>query len=116
MIKTKSITTNIIKPLPILVTLVTAFGVLVHDLHVDRATTVAIALPVLMASAAGMDKLIGGDAHVHVERASPGRPFSAFKSSLPNTQPPRDDEKKYASNKRASLGFGSDQGYVWPSA
>lgn len=115
MIKTKSIKNNVIKPLPILLTLVTAFGVLVHDMHVDRATTVAIAMPVLMASAAGMDKFIGGDAHTHVERASPGRAFSGFKSGLPKTQPPRDDERKYATNKKASLGFGSDQGYAWPS-
>jgi len=112
MIKTNTIKNTIINLFPVILSLSTVAGVLVHDMHVDRAATLAIVLPTLAATALTADQFIGGHAHVHVERAEPGQ---TFRSGLPKTQPPRDDERKYVSNKKAHLGFGYDQGYVWPS-
>ena len=107
----------IVNPLPILLTFTTLFGVLVHDVHIDKAA--ALALPVVMASyaaAEAFDKVPVTQAHIHVERPEIPRSFNTFRSSLPKSQPTRDDDRKYVQNKKAHLGFGSDQGYVWPSA
>lgn len=115
MIKT-NIQTNYLGLASVALSLVTMLGILVHDMHIDRATTVAVAFPVIVASAMASDKIIGNMAHLHVERASIPRAFTSFRSSLPNSHPPRDDERRHINSKKASLGFGADQGYVWPSA
>lgn len=103
-----------IKPTPIIITIVTVFGILMHDMHIDRATTVAIALPVLLASAESLDKVISSNYHTHVERASLPR-YSAFRSSLPNVQPPRDDDRRYIQNKKLVFSGGGDAVSLWPS-
>lgn len=105
----------IINPVPIIFTLSTMFGILVHDLHIDRATTVAVALPALIASAGALDKVINSNYHTHVERASLPKFSKSFRSTLPNVQPPRDDDRRYIQNKKAHLGFGTDHTYLWPS-
>lgn len=105
-----------VNPAPIILTFATLFGVLVHDVHLDKAA--ALALPVVAisyASSDAVDKYLNGQAHTHVERPSLPRSFTTFRSSLPNIQPPRDDDRRYIQNKKAHLGFGDNQGYAWPS-
>lgn len=98
----------IINPLTILLTLTTTFSVLVHGTQVDQATSIAIALPVMVASYGVADiTLKSNDPHVHVERVS-------FSSRQPSTQPRNGDDKKYIVAKKYSAnGFGGD--YSWPS-
>lgn len=102
---------QITKTIPIALSLVTMFGILVHDMHIDRAATVAIALPAAMA-AGGAAAMLASSDHTHVERASFGRGTTA--SSLPNAQPPRDDMRKYVQNKKLNF-ISGDQNYIWPS-
>ena len=82
-----------------------------HDTQLDRATTVALALPVAtVAMYAGVDSAIkSGDAHVHVEKAS----APAFRSAVPRLQP-RDDDRRYLLNKKVYFG-GADANGLWPS-
>lgn len=104
---------SIINPAPVLLAATTLFGVLVHEMHIDRATTVAIALPAIMATV-GVDKMISSNYHTHVERASVPRTITSFRSSLPNVQPPREDDRKYVQNKKL-IYSGGDQNHIWPS-
>lgn len=98
----------VINPLPILLTLTTTFGVLVHDTQIDQATSIAIALPVAVATYGVADvSLKLNDLHVHAERVS-------FSSRQPSTQPRSNDDKKYIVAKKYSLNsFGGE--YSWPS-
>ncbi len=105
---------SFIKPLPIIITLVTAFGILMHDTHVDRAATVAVALPAVLA-AVGADQMISSNYHTHSERAAIPRVSNVFRSTLPNVQPPRDDTRGYLQNKKLFFGGGADATSLWPS-
>jgi hypothetical protein len=102
---------NIINSFAIAFTVATTAGVLVHDTQIDRATTVALALPAAVASLAAVDSAIkSGDAHVHVERVSLNH---ALRASVPRLQP-RDDDRRYVQTKRMSLNVG-DNSVIWPS-
>ena len=103
-----------IKFTPLLFTLTAAFGVLVHDTQLDRATTVALATPVALASFIAADSLIkSSEHHVHVERASAPKHISALRATLPRVQP-RDDDRRYLQSKRLYFGTG-ETNYIWPS-
>jgi hypothetical protein len=109
---------NFIKPLPVIITLMTTTGILMHDMHIDKATTVAMSLPSTMAStgtSAGYEKIISQNYHTHVERASIPRVHTSFRSSLPNIQPPRDDDRRYIQNKKLLFMGGGDAQSLWPS-
>ena len=99
------------KTAPILLSLATMFGILVHDMHIDRAATVAIALPAVIA-AGGAAAMLASSDHTHVERGSLAR--AGGSSSMPNAQPPRDDTRKYVQNKKLNF-ISGDQNYIWPS-
>lgn len=102
----------IINPLPLVFTAVTAFGVLVHDTQIDRATTVALAVPTVMASLAAVDTAIrSGESHVHVEKATVHAQYGALRSALPRLQA-RDDDRHMPS--KLALSGGADTG-LWPS-
>ena len=103
---------NFIKPLPIVISLITTAGILMHEMHVDRATTLAVVPMAALVSAGAMDKVISQNYHTHVERVSISR---SFRSSMPNIQPPRDDERKYIQNKKLLFVGGSDTTSLWPS-
>jgi hypothetical protein len=102
-------TTTAINAAPLIFTVVTAFGVLVHDTQLDRATTVALALPTALATIAAVDSAInkGGD-HVHVEKVS----ASQF-AGLPRLQPREDDRRNY--QMRKMFQHGQDNVSIWPS-
>ncbi len=99
---------------PLLFTFAIMFGVLVHDTNIDKATKVAFAPPALAASTASanaVDSMISKSEHTHVERTS----LSSYASSVPKTQPPRDDERRYIQNKKQNLGSSDEHTYLWPS-
>ena len=100
-----------IKPSPILIILVTTFGIVMHDMHLDKAATAAISLPAYTASTGALEKTLTPNYHIHVERAEIPR----FSSSLPNIQPPRDDGRKYIQNKKLLFSGGGDTVSLWPS-
>jgi hypothetical protein len=100
-------------PLPLVFTLATTFGVLLHDTQVDRAATVALTLPTALATYAAVDSAIKFAEHVHVEKVSVGAHLPNFKNAVPRLQA-RDDEHRYQQNKRMYFGAG-DNGYLWPS-
>lgn len=105
---------SLIKPLPFIIMAITTVGILSHEMHIDRATTVAVALPAA-AAAAGVigasEKIISQNYHTHVERAS----IPKFSSSLPNVQPPRDDDRRYVQSKKLLFLGGGDTASLWPS-
>ena len=99
----------LINPMPLIFTLATTFGVLVHDTQVDRAASFAVAVPVAFASFAAIDSAIKSTDHVQVERAM----IPHISVGISRTQP-RDDERHYVQSKK--LYFGSEgSGYFWPS-
>ena len=107
-----------IKPLPVIITLMTTTGILMHDMHIDKATTVAMSVPSVYESAgntAAYEKVISQNYHTHVERASIPKVNTSFRSSLPNIQPPRDDDRRYIQNKKLLFMGGSDAQSLWPS-
>lgn len=104
---------NLISPIALFISLTTSVGILMHDTQIDRATTVALALPTAVMSLAAVDTAIKfGDAHTHVERAGI-KHLSAFRTNVPRLQP-RDDDFRFLQNKKSFLD-GSDSTSLWPS-
>ncbi len=102
---------TLINPLLIVFTLSLTFGVLVHDTQLDKAATLALAVPAALATYAAVDiKSDGG--HNHVERVS-GPKLNALRATVPRVQP-RDDNRSYLLNKAGYAG-GLDTTRLWPS-
>ena len=97
---------------PIVFTVAVTFGVLFHDMHIDKAATVAFALPAVLATY-GAAHLVSGSEHIHVERASFGSQAS-FQSGLPKVTN-RDNEHRYIQAKKTAISGGTDGGQLWPS-
>lgn len=102
---------SLIKPSPILIIIVTTFGILMHDMHIDKAATAAIAPPSYASTTGALEKTLTPSFHIHVERPEMPR----FASSLPNLQPPREDGRRYIQNKRLLFTGGGDTLSLWPS-
>lgn len=114
MIKTNNFTMQkAINLAPIAFTLAVTVGVLTHDMHIDKAATVALALPAVLATY-GAAHLIGGSEHIHVERVAFSNQSSVFHSSLPKVTP-RDNEHKYIQAKKSYISGGNDNSQLWPS-
>ena len=106
---------NIIKPVPVVaITALTLVGLLMHDMHIDKATAIAVAPVVSFASTGAYEKVISQSFHTHVERVSIPK-TNAFRSTLPNMAPPRDDDRRYVQNKKLLLMGGGDTSSLWPS-
>lgn len=103
-----------LNPLPILLTLMTSFGVLMHDTQVDRATSTALTLPSGFSNYSAADTPIKlSDPHVHTERINVQNNIEQLHTTQARLQT-RDDDKKYVSVKKyVSDGMGS--GYHWPA-
>lgn len=103
---------------PTLITLLTTVGILSHEMHIDRATTVAVALPAVIAAAAtagAAEVMISQNHHTHVERASiPKINSDSMRSPLPNVKPSRDDDD-YTQDKKLLLMGGGTASSLWPS-
>lgn len=104
-----------LKPIPAVLAVIALVGVIVHEMHIDRATTVAIALPTMVATAVSLDTLLKANFHTHVERAEMPGKHSALRSSTPRTQPPRDDDDRRHINNKRLIYAGGDTNYIWPS-
>lgn len=104
---------TLINPLPLIFTIATGFGVVVHDMQIDRATTVALALPSALATFAVVDSLSKSGEHVHVERATTANHLAALQAAVPRMQP-RDDDRRYVQAKKVYFG-GGERSYIWPS-
>lgn len=102
----------IINPAPLIFTIATAFGVLVHDMHIDRAATV-VALPAIVASAGAASVFLKSSDHTHVERAAFAKHASPIRAALPKVQP-RDDDRRYILAKKVYVS-GGGQSTFWPS-
>lgn len=102
-----------IKPLPLIFTLATTLGVMVHDTQIDRATTVALVAPMAFIGYAAVDTAIkSSDPHVHVERASVGHHLASLRSTLPRLQPREDGRNTQA---KKLFYNNSDNSIIWPS-
>jgi len=95
----------------ILFTLAVTGGVLLHDMKIDKMTTVAFALPAVLATY-GAAHMVGGSEHTHVERVSFSNQSRVFHSSLPKVTP-RDNENRYVQPKKSVLS--GDSTSLWPS-
>ncbi|MDB5163240.1 MAG: hypothetical protein JWN28_848 [Candidatus Saccharibacteria bacterium] len=94
-------------------TLAVTAGVLFHDMHLDKATTVAFALPAVLATY-GAAHLVGGSEHIHVERVAFSNQSSVYHSSLPKVTP-RDNENRYIQGKKSYTSGDNGDTQLWPS-
>ena len=46
---------KLIKPAPVILTVLTLVGILMHDMHIDKATMVAVSLPAIAASSGALE-------------------------------------------------------------
>lgn len=103
----------VLNPLPLIFTIATTFGVLVHDTQLDRAA-LAVVVPVSFASYAAIDSVIkSGENHLHVERTNGPHTLATLRATIPRVQP-RDDDRRYIQSKRLYFGTGGSN-YLWPS-
>ncbi|NCO10853.1 hypothetical protein GW930_03035 [Candidatus Saccharibacteria bacterium] len=107
--------TTYINPSILALTLSTAFGVLVHDTHLDRMATVAIGAPAVIATYAAADQLLKKTDHTHVDRGGFTKQALTSQSKLPRVQP-RDDARNYMQSKKSAWsGDGNSNARLWPS-
>lgn len=97
---------------PIVLIFAIVTGIVFHDMRIDKATTVALALPAMLATY-GAVHLVGGSEHIHVERVAFSNQSRVFHSSLPKITP-RDNSDRYIQPKK-SLSGGNDNTQLWPS-
>ena len=105
----------IINPLPILLSLSTMFGVLVHDTKVDQFTTSLIAAPAIIATYDGVNNALKlGDAHTHTERVMVSQLTRSLAIENPRLQPRGNDDKKYVLQKNVARGHHPFDNYNLP--
>lgn len=106
---------SLLKPALALFTLVAGIGFLVHDMHIDRMTIVAVGAPAAIATYGVIDNLLKKSDHTHVDRAAfPKQPSSMSRTPLPKMQP-RDDGRRYIQNKKVLVTGGGEMNSLWPS-
>ena len=111
MIKTNMQKTINLAPIVLIFAIVT--GIVFHDMRIDKATTVAFALPAMLATYGAAQLVAGGSEHIHVERVAFSHQSRVFHSSLPKITP-RDNSDRYIQPKK-SLSGGNDNTQLWPS-
>lgn len=105
---------NLTNTLALLLSLVTAGSVFVHDTRIDKAAVAATALPAPASYEENASKtLLSGDAHTHVERASIGQAVKDLTGRTPRIQP-RNDDKKHSLPKRVGKGHHAFDNYNLP--
>lgn len=105
----------LINPIPILLIIGTAFGVLLHDSQIDRAMVTAVTIPVTTSVYGPSEATIKlSDVQPHSEQVSATENIRNLNDSQPTIQPRANDDKRYVVQKKASFQVaGSD--YSWPS-
>lgn len=107
---------QIIKTASLALVFITAAGILLHDMNIDKATKIALAAPGALAITGAAAASVAKMDHIHIERASAPKMASIFNSSLPKIHPPRDDDKRYVQSKKALFMSGGDSNsQLWPS-
>lgn len=103
-----------VNSLALLLSIVTAGSVLVHDTRIDKATMAAASLLHPMAyEEVSANKLLSGEAHTHVERVSVSQAMKEFSNGTPRIQP-RNDDKKHLMPKRVGKGHHAFDNYNLP--
>lgn len=102
---------RLLNPLAVIISLSTLTGVLLHDMHLDKAAMTAMSLPPVLASYDTGAKLasLGNDPHTHVERSSLAQAISALSDTQPRVQPRAGEDKKHLLQRyarRSALSFG----------
>jgi len=105
---------NFANSLALLVSLVTASSVLLHDTRIDRAAMAASSLPLPTAyEESNASKLLSSEAHTHVERVSVSQAVKDFSGNTPRIQP-RNEDKKHMMQKRVARGHHAFDNYNLP--
>ena len=105
----------IFNPLPILLSLSTMFGVLVHDTKIDQFTTSIMTAPSIVASYDGINGALKlGDAHTHTERTAISQLTRSLALESPRMQPRSNDYKKYVLQKNVMRGHHPFDNYNLP--
>ncbi len=104
-----------LKPSLAALAVVAGFGILVHDMHLDRMATVAIGVPAALATYGLVDNLLKKSDHTHVERAAFAKhTVTSMRANLPKVQP-RDDDRRYIQSKKVFMTGGGELYSLWPS-
>lgn len=83
-----------LNPLPVLISLSTMFGIVVHDTKIDQLTVAIVTVPAVVASYDIASKVINpADGHTHSERMSLSQMVRDINNDNPRTTP-RNQEKK----------------------
>lgn len=107
-----------INALSVFLVFVTAFGIVMHDMHIEKAAAYIAPTPATYVNSeedVRLERVVSQNYHTHVERASIPRVSPVFRSTLPKTQPPRDDSRRYVQTKKLTFMGGSDTVSLWPS-
>jgi len=96
---------------PIVFILAVTAGLLLHDMRIDKAATVALALPAALATY-GAAHMVSGSEHIHVERVAFSNQSRVFHSTLPKITP-RDNSDRYIQPKKTIAN--GDSTSLWPS-
>lgn len=99
--------------LPLLITLTTGTGVLLHDSRFDRATALAVPVPFSTEDVSDLAMMLR-DQHVHTERVVVAGAAQGLTISEPSIGPRNTDDKKYIASKKLSINSSGSE-YVWPS-
>jgi hypothetical protein len=105
---------NIIHIILGIIATATALGVVLHDTQLDKAMTMAIALPISTIGYVGADAALkASDGHVHVERVSLAK-MSGLRSAHPCINPRDNTLHMKKQSKIAFLGPDTAS-TLWPS-
>lgn len=102
---------SIIQRAFIIITLITATGILIHDTKVDYATKTALALPAILITL-DLDKAFRhGSDHTHVERVS----LSQAMRTMPKVKP-HDGYSRFLLTQKVNKGTQPFDGYYLPDS
>ncbi len=108
----------LIERLAITISIITALGIFVHDMKIDKFTLTALALPVVVATfeTGSRMALFANDAHTHVERVSFAQAVADLRSPSPRVQPRAHDDRKHLMQRYVARGDRFFDSYNLPLA
>lgn len=104
----------LLKLTAVLVTAMGTAGILVHDVHVDRMTVVALGTASAIATYGAVENILQKSEHIHVEAAVFSKKPNTIKSTFSKNRI-RDDNRRYIQNKKVLYTGGGEQNGLWPS-
>lgn len=103
---------SLISTTSVLASLLTLFGVFLHDTRLDKATVIATT-PMQAHYASAPKAMLQGDAHTHVERSSFSQAMRIYQTSTPGVQP-RGDERRHVMQRNVPKGHHAFDNYNLP--